>query len=603
MLANPGILESTEKITSAKQKFHIGAPTGSQLPTGAPVSLTTSAGSLDLEWPTQPIQDVDIPGVESILDDILERTRREVDLNSSSARAHANLGSALVNRGQLDEAAKAFEAALSSKPTHFFAKASLGRIRTMQGNFAEAKELYESLKIENPNSTLPLLSLAHIAMKRDDRNQAIELIGQAIDLNDREPEPHYQMAVALLAAGKPNDAIRHLRAASRFVVLSPSIYHSLGVAFAMGGESSKAVRAFKTALALSPEMRESIHALADLLLRDHKSKDVVQFLAKYLEKNPDDCVAHNLIGLALLEEGESAQARGHFLQSLKGETDEEVRIGLLNNIGVCYARQRQLSEAISWYARATVANFRNIVPYHNIARLRILQGDVDSAQKIVETCLINFPSDLETHVLISQLLRMNGRVEDAVEHLQGLVAAGRVSEGIYSMLTSLLVDDHQNYLLALEILKEGHRRFPSSVRIINNLSYALLMTGEVSAAEQLLASLPEEIVSDDRRTNVTIMATRGLLALRKGDLVGGAGLYRRAESLARKYEEAILAQIVRQKMHLELARAYAREESLALALEEIKKGIAANGQNQSYERDLIRLGEDVLARSEDRTAP
>jgi tetratricopeptide (TPR) repeat protein len=595
MHANNELLESMKTISSDKQQFEIGAPSGSQLPTGAPVSLTNSDGSFGLEWADQRPQELDAPRAEDIFDDIVARSRHDVDVNSSSARAHANLGNALLNLGRLEEAAHEFEVALTTKPTHFFAKASLARIRTMQSNFDVARQLYESLERDNPGSALPLLSLAHIAMRQSDYELAIGLLDRVIEVDEKDVGAHYQMAIALLALGKPNDAIRHLRMASRSEVLSPSVYHSLGVAFAVAGESPKAIRAFKTALTLAPDMRETVHALSDVLLREGQLEPTIELLSKYLERKPDDYVAHNLMGHALLGEAKYARARTHFVEALRTDEKEEVKIGLLNNIGVCYARQRQFDEAISWYTRATVSNFVQIVPYHNIARLRIIQGNVEAAGKILETCFVNFPKNLETHVIFSLLLRKKGLCDEAIERLQSLIAAGKVSVGIYSFLGSLLADDRRQYAASLSVLREGHQRFPGSVKIINNLAYSLLMMDDISSAEKLLNSLPKGLSPESERVDVTVMATRGLLCLRKGDLRTGIDLYRTAEALARRYHEIELAAIVKQKMHLEVARTYQRAGNLFGALEEVKLGLAARGSNEAYDRDLRELRNQITS--------
>jgi Flp pilus assembly protein TadD len=96
------------------------------------------------------------------------------------------------------------------------------------------------------------------------------------------------MAISLLTLGKSQEAIRHLRFAARTEVRSPAIYQALGVAYVMADDVKSAVRSFKTALTLAPEMKDAVHALANVLLQQGHTSSLVELLAAYLERQPND---------------------------------------------------------------------------------------------------------------------------------------------------------------------------------------------------------------------------------------------------------------------------------------------------------------------------
>jgi tetratricopeptide (TPR) repeat protein len=598
MFSDSNQLEATKEIIPGNQQLMMDAPGSPQVPTGAPVSLNRLNDSLDIEWTDERRQESESPRIENIFDRIMSQSQQDVRVNSASTRAHTNLGTALLNRGRLEEAAIEFETALVNDPDNFLARASVARIRATQGNFAEAQALYESLQRAHPTSTLPLLSLGYISMRRRDFAQAIQLLKQAIKLDEKDAAVRYQIAVAYLGSGNPREAIRHLRVASRSDVLSPSVHQSLGVAYAVAGDTARAIRSFRTALALAPDSREAVHALSKLLLQINEPEQVIELLSNYIERAPDDFEARHLYGRALLESGNYSQARGQLTEALKlvGDNKGLEAVELQNNIGVCYARQGNPDEAANWYRRAINSDPSRITtPYHNLAKLRMLDGDFEGAQEILNACLVYFPGNLDTYVVIAFNYRKNRMADEAIQLMQSLVDDGKVSADIYAMLGTLLAEERRDYAESVAVLKEGHLRYPNNYLVVNNLAYSLLMAGDVTAAERLLSHLPKGIRLAERRTQVSLIATRGLLRFRKGEIEEGIQLYQEAERLARRFNEADLAQTAKQKMHLELARTYRDTGNPQVALQETRLGLMVQDGSETYGEDLRHLRDQLIS--------
>ena len=97
------------------------------------------------------------------------------------------------------------------------------------------------------------------------------------------------------------------------------------------------------------------------------------------------------------------------------------------------------------------------------------------------------------------------------------------------------------------------------------------------------------IISPDRdATAIAPTATLGLLLIAEGDFEGGRQKYKYAEQIARSGGNTELADVVRQKMYLELARAYQRCGQPAAARHEISKGLRVRGR-ESFRIDLQSL--------------
>lgn len=90
----------------------------------------------------------------------------------------------------------------------------------------------------------------------------------------------------------------------------------------------------------------------------------------------------------------------------------------------------------------------------------------------------------------------------------------------------------EDFLRAAQLAEVGLRANPDAPVLINNLAYALVEIGELSEAERQLDRTHAAVESDE--DSAALLATRGLLAIRKGDWAPGAALYRQSIDAARR---------------------------------------------------------------------
>jgi hypothetical protein len=90
-----------------------------------------------------------------------------------------------------------------------------------------------------------------------------------------------------------------------------------------------------------------------------------------------------------------------------------------------------------------------------------------------------------------------------------------------------------------------------------------------------------------------LAATWGLLYLWEGDIERGSEQYELAERLACEVPQSELRNIVRQKMHLELARAYLRRQDIASAEAEISLGLSVRAGRDIYAQSLMALRNEL----------
>lgn len=602
MIVGSATSASEKEVLLPPRQFHLEPPDESPFVSVLPSTVTRRQGVVDVTWVENRIE----PGAnrsEQLLEDVLVRTRRDIERFPTSAVVRANYGLALLNRGRLVEAAEEFVTALKLSPDSFISVGGLAHIRTLQGRFEEAERLYEDWSESHPKEVGPLVNLAYIALRRGDLDKATYILKNAISIDDAAVLPHFLMAVIFLTRGNTRDAISHFRFAAKSDVRSPVIYQALGIAYAMAGDGKRAVRSFKTALTLAPEMKDAVRALSIVLLQRGETESLIELLGAYLERTPDDIPSRELLAEALLRQKQYPAARAQYIAALrqlqgKEERNAAKRAVLLNNVGVCCDYQGDYEQAGEWFARSIAGQPAfEVVPFHNLAKVNVREGKFDQAWALLESCRERVPKNRETLELQALVLEKQKRYSEAIEFLRTEIANRNGTARLYADLGWLLSEAGE-LIEACDIMSEGLQSYPDSPELVNNLAYALLMNGQTEQARQLLEAASAGVKSHRLEDDVAFTATWGLLYLWEGDLEKGREQYRTAESMARDSRQINLPNMVRQKMHLELARAYLRQGKLTEAESEVLRGLAVRNGHDFYERDLIELRDELQSLKE-----
>lgn len=101
MIINTDISAEKEEFVFSPPEFQLASPGESPFEALPATSITGVKGSFNLNWVENPIE-IGISKSQKILDDIVKRSRLDVERFPSDAAAHANLALALMNRGLLD---------------------------------------------------------------------------------------------------------------------------------------------------------------------------------------------------------------------------------------------------------------------------------------------------------------------------------------------------------------------------------------------------------------------------------------------------------------------------------------------------------------------
>lgn len=530
---------------------------------------------------------------DDVLEGIIARVRRDVERHPESARAHSNLGLALLSRGDATGATREFEIALEHEPGDYVAAVNLARAKLSVGDIGSAETLYQNTLTHFPDDVSSLMNLAFIRMRRDDFGSAARLLKDVVALNEKAPLPRYHLAMALLKLGRANEAISQLKIAARSDVRSPELHHALGVAYTIGGQLKHAAKAFKTALTLAPSLVAAVHGLAGVFFQEGELQDAIALLQQQLERTPDDRTGREMLARAYFNTRQYDRAKSQLNYALQGigtdtEQSRAEKARLANNMAACFALEGNQAEARKWLTIATGLQPDEALPYLNLGRLLLAEGLVADAAGLLESCKKRFSDDETTRMLLTICYDRLGDYDTAIAQISPLAERGETSAGALAYLGALLAERRNDSTASFKVFEEGLRRYPLNPVLINNYAYTQLMKGRVHEARVLLNSLP-------RGTEMypELLATFGLLRLWEGDLQQGRNLYQQATELASSVGNPTLARTVRQKMHLELARAHLRQQDTRSAIQHTRSGLSVKEGRADYRRDLQALLNDL----------
>ncbi len=110
----------------------------------------------------------------------------------------------------VEEAAKAYEQALSEDPDHPQANVNLGRLLHETGHVLEAVEHYRTALATDPENPVAAYNLGVALEDQGDAEAAIGLYRRAVRWDPERADAHFNLARLYEARGEPMKALRHM---------------------------------------------------------------------------------------------------------------------------------------------------------------------------------------------------------------------------------------------------------------------------------------------------------------------------------------------------------------------------------------------------------
>jgi protein O-mannosyl-transferase len=139
--------------------------------------------------------------------------RTTIERNPQAWMAHNNLGTVLLQKGQVDEAIVHFQKAFEIKADNLEARANLGSALLRKGELDEAiVQYYKAIEIK-PDSALAHYDLANVLLQKGQVDEAIAHYERAIEIKPDDADVYNNLGIVLFQKGQVDQAIAHYQKA------------------------------------------------------------------------------------------------------------------------------------------------------------------------------------------------------------------------------------------------------------------------------------------------------------------------------------------------------------------------------------------------------
>jgi tetratricopeptide (TPR) repeat protein len=182
--------------------------------------------------------------------------------NPNCSMAHNNLGLALLQKGQVDEASAQFLRALEIDPNNAEAHYNLGTFFAQKGRLDEAIVQYQKALGINPNYADALNNLGNVLFQKRQVDEAIVQYQKALEINPNYDLVHYNLALALFQNGQVDEAIAQFQEALEINPNYADALNNLGNVLLQKGRVDEAIAQFQEVVRLNPHDSNAQNNLA-----------------------------------------------------------------------------------------------------------------------------------------------------------------------------------------------------------------------------------------------------------------------------------------------------------------------------------------------------
>jgi len=254
--------------------------------------------------------------------------RKTLQLKPDYALAHNNLGAALAQTGQIQDAIKEYQEALRLQRNYPEAQYNFGDTLLQAGQPQEAiKHFREALRLQ-PDYASAHDILGNALIQMGQPQEAIEHYQEALRLQSDFPEADCNLGAALVQTGHPQEAITHFERALQSKPNFPQDHNGLGVALLQNGQVEEGIAQFRTALQLQPDFTQARNNLGNALINfgyilseRGQPNQAIAYLHEGQQIHPDSTEAYNYLGLVFLSQGQAGEAVTNFQKALELQPD------------------------------------------------------------------------------------------------------------------------------------------------------------------------------------------------------------------------------------------------------------------------------------------
>jgi len=233
--------------------------------------------------------------------DLISLYQATLAQNPKCWMAEYNLGLALKNQGEVDQAIAHYRSAINIWPDYVEAHYNLGGAYIEKGEFDEALAEYRRAIEIHPDEADSHNNYGSALRELKQFDRAEAEYKRALSLRPQYLDARLNLGSLLLQRGRIAEAITNLETARRLQPNDATTHVTLALALMKNGQGSKAAAEFNHALQLAPDRVNALNGFAWLLataaddsVRDGKRAVLLAEQANALAGNNDPAILHTL---------------------------------------------------------------------------------------------------------------------------------------------------------------------------------------------------------------------------------------------------------------------------------------------------------------------
>ena len=229
----------------------------------------------------------------------LKLSIKHSQLKPDYAEVYYNMGIALQDHGNLQEAIDAYKKTLSIKPDYAQAHNNIGNVLLEQRKFKESIEAYKKALTLNPNYAQAQLNMGNAQKGQRNFQEAIEAYNNAIIIKPDCAEAYFNIGIVLQEQEKLEKASEAYKNALSHKPDYAQAHNNIGNVLRKLGRLEEAIEAYKNALSLMPDYAEAFNNMGITLYELGKLGEAIEAYNNALLLKPDSVEAFKNIGIAL----------------------------------------------------------------------------------------------------------------------------------------------------------------------------------------------------------------------------------------------------------------------------------------------------------------
>ena len=368
--------------------------------------------------------------------DSISLFKHELMFYPGVALAHNNVGAALYDRAEYQEAIPYLREALRLKPDYPTAHNNLGLSFWRLGQDEKALEEFDAVLSHQPD-VKAFYNKGVVLFQQNKLDEAKACFIQALELQPDLAEAHNNLGNLLALAGKRDEAAEQFAAAVRYAPDLVEAHCNLARYFTETGAVNRAIESYSSALRAQPRCLQAHSGLAGIFEQTGNLPEAARHYAAVVQLQPDLAEAHNNLSNLAGKLNDPEQALVHGLEAVRLKPD---------------------------WAEA----------HFNLANAQFLQNKLDDALVHYQTALRLKTNYFEARQNFGYALEKLGRYQDAAEQYGQLVQTRPDFAAAFDRLAAVLA-------------KLG--RFDEAIKAAEQGLKLATAAGQQSLAQQISTSL------------------------------------------------------------------------------------------------------------------